>query len=840
MKNHQALYNRSGVTLTELMITVSILSVAVLGLMATFGGIQKGIQTAKSRTIAANLCREKLEILKNHTYDRLLATRQTDLDTYGYDNTNFPPETALVSGGISFGRYVKIMKVHEDAGRNIVELSPATPDDGLKKIEVWSEWKEGTETKRYTMSSLRENPGRVSQNGSISGVVYKSPGGAGTELSAAAVLVLDNPNWTTQTGAAGAYSLKTSTGAHTLRASKRGYFQAQAGVTAAPNATQNFTLSPRGSAAVFGQAYTRDHLVISQIVTDTDTINSEYVELYNPTTWAWTISASTIKLLYIDKANNPPGSGNSVDITPAITFNAGSIAVNGYYLIASTDAIRVLGQTIAADATYSAGASPQYVLRKNEAGGVILQDGAGQALDRAAWSKTAGTAETAPALATEGSGLKLDQGINAGEQIVRWDHDGASVLVSTNGRSWDDNDNSNDFNKEVTGVAKDMTLKYAPKNTSSTNSPQTGTPAVGATISATDDLSSPTTLVSATGYFQLTGIATTTVAGTPSPWTISIASASLYISSANVSLTADEVRDLGTMALTQIAGDGIVTGTVLVSTGGALGNITVRSGGAEAVTNGAGAYQLILAPGTAITVTANPNNLNPNYTYANSASITLSAGKTVGGVDFTLDPGGKISGWVASNGVDPLANVPVKAEAPAGTERGTVVTNGSGNFVISNLPISSLAGVGAYTVSPVLDPSQASSPVSLPGTVTLGATVNVGTFTVTGSLGMVKGSVKDGGMPITTGVLILASTTTLVSDPPTWNEAIRSGPNLYYAGHSASSGDYLLRPRVSGTTYNVYAWYSKLSGEAFVTTRKSAVVTVANSTTTFTVNFEWP
>lgn len=831
--------NCRGVTLVELMVTVSILSVAILGLLATFGGIQKGVQSAKNRTIGTNLCREKLEILKDYTYDSLLVTSQTDLNTYGYDNTSFTPEIPLVSGGISFGRYVKIQKVYEDTSRNIVNLSPASPDNALKKIEVWSEWKEGTETKRFTMSSLRENPNRVALLGSISGVTYKSPGGAGNELSEVSVVVLDNPSWTTQTDSGGNYLLNTSTGSHTVRTSKRGYFNAEAAVSAAPDATQNFTLSPRGSASVFGQAYIRDHLVISQVVTDTDTINAEYVELYNPTTWTWTMSASAIKMLYIDKINNPAGSGNSVDITPTITFNVASIGPSSYYLIASTGTIRVLGQSITPDATYSAGTSPQYVLRKNEAGGVILQNGAGVTLDKVAWTKSA-TSESNPALATEGSGLALAQGINAGEQIVRWDHDGTSVLVSTNGRSWDDNNNSNDFNKEVTGAAKDLVLTYAPKNTSSTNSPQTGTPAVGAVVSANDDLSSPTIVASATGYFQLTSIATTTVSGTPSAWIISISSASLYISSANVSLTANEVRNLGTVALTQTATDGRVTGTVFVSTGGVLGSITVRSGATDVLTNGSGVYQLILSPGTEITVTANPNNLNPNYSYANSAAINLSAGQTVSGINFTLDPAGKITGRVTSNGTDPLPNVLVKAEAPVGTERGTAGTNSNGYFTIVNLPISSIGGVGSYTVSPVLDPSQASTPASAPATVTIGATISVGTFTVTGSLGKVKGAVKDGGVSIITGVLILATTSTIASDPPLWNEALRSGANLYYAAHSASDGNYLVRPRVSAATYNVYAWYSKLSGQVSTTTRCAKTVTVSDSATTYTVNFDFP
>ena len=294
------------------------------------------------------------------------------------------------------------------------------------------------------------------------------------------------------------------------------------------------------------------------------------------------------------------------------------------------------------------------------------------------------------------------------------------------------------------------------------------------------------------------------------------------------------------MALTQTASDGIITGTVFVSTGGILRGITVRSGGVDAVTNDAGVYQLVLSPGSGLTVTANPGNLDSTHSHLESVGVTVTAGQTVSGIDFMLDPVGKITGTVTSNGTDPLPDIVVKAEAPFGTERMQAISAGDGTFTLDNLPVSSLAGVGAYTVAPSLDPSESAAPASLPGNVTLGATTNVGIFTVSGSLGKVSGYVKDNGVPITTGVLIIATTSTIAADPPLWNESIRSGPDLYYASHSQSAGSYELSARVSATTYNVYAWYSKLSGEVATTVRKTATVTIADSTIVYPVNFDWP
>ena len=77
--DHKPCLGRSGVTLVELMVSVVILSIGILGLVATFGGIQRAVQNAKNKTLASTLAQEKMQILKQKNYYQVLVTPEGGL-----------------------------------------------------------------------------------------------------------------------------------------------------------------------------------------------------------------------------------------------------------------------------------------------------------------------------------------------------------------------------------------------------------------------------------------------------------------------------------------------------------------------------------------------------------------------------------------------------------------------------------------------------------------------------------------------------------------------------------------------------------------------------------------
>ncbi|HEX4048308.1 MAG TPA: type II secretion system protein, partial [Elusimicrobiota bacterium] len=113
-----------GVTLVELMIATAILSIAVLGLVGAFGGIQKAVQISKSKTLASNLAQEQMQILTQLNYYQVLTTPSPSFLTsitpnITYDDTYFPPQS-IMQGGINYTWYTYVQVAMENSGAIVV------------------------------------------------------------------------------------------------------------------------------------------------------------------------------------------------------------------------------------------------------------------------------------------------------------------------------------------------------------------------------------------------------------------------------------------------------------------------------------------------------------------------------------------------------------------------------------------------------------------------------------------------------------------------------------------------------------------------------------------------
>ena len=840
--NGRRLFNarRAGVTLTELMVAVSVLTIGVLGGMGSFKYINKAITQSRLKTIASNLAQEQMEVLRNKSYFQLLVTTAT-ADSVGYspnfvyDTASYPPQTITLWGFPALTRAVNVDYVSV-SGSEATALPYTTNDPGMKKITVYVMWTMDGVPKKVQLDSYYENPSAAALSAGFTGTVTNIDGGA--VIKNALVQVMGAPKWRAQSDSSGKYSFQVVPGTYTLVCSTEGYFSKNSNtisVSAGPYATQNFALTKVAKGSVSGMAYLRDHLVISQVVGSSITdsaiglINQEWVEVYNPTTWTWTmatgLNAGRVGVAY--KILNH--SGQLIDFD----YHALTVDSQHYYLFANTATITAGGTARAADAVYkNTTANYPNVIKidadsGNDAAELTLVDlSLMQPIDKVAW-KTGGNS-----FGGEGDPIEQSIGLQLNEQFVRKSQAGS--LSSGVGRAYDTNNNNNDFSV-ISPIA------YPPKNSTDHENAVSGTPAAGAVVTVGDGLSS-SALVSATGYFLLTDIATSTVQGSTNTWTVTVASYTVLGSSAGVTVAADQNKDLGTILFSTRCAGGIATGYVFGSGPDyykRLGSpsIKVGAGGVTTNTDGQGFYMLFLSTGT-VTITANYGSSNGNY-QTSDVDVTLEQGSVVQVPDFHIAQGGYITGYVTS-GTGALPNIVVRASNGGPVFEDT--SDSTGHFYIY-----ATTGSVAYTVSPVLDPLQ--SYTSLPATplttnvAIAGSTVFAGTITVVGAMGTIAGTVTNGGTAITTGVLIVASTATITDPLAPVVAAVSASQSILYSISSQADGTYSLDVRSSTTTtYNMRAFYpavDAVSGAVTYTSKTYSSVPVGAGAITQR-NFSWP
>ena len=799
----------SGVTLVEFIVAILILSLVVLIFTGSFGNISRAVLASKAKTLAVNLAQEKIQILRQMPYHKILITPSPSYLTefsppIAYDTVYFPPENIL-EGGIRFTRYTYVYAVQEVDGK-LEKIPPTSPDIGLKCIEVSVVYPTTYGNKVVRIRTVEANPEIVAFRGVIKGTVRDSQ--TFGYLKDVLVVVAENIGCRDYTDANGNYLIKVPYGSYSVVASKQGYFTATQQVTVGANPQiVNFDLQPMSSGTVFGYVWVNDRIVISQVVGATMSpqgFYQEYIELYNPTTFWWQMAVSEyegiIGLKYQSTADV------SVSTIPLRYINF-SIPPFSYYLIANTTTITVADVTVTADAVYSTAAVgfPNIIKTKEEDGAPAAGGGVGiyyiatnEWIDIVGWDWNEG-AKSAPIYETDG----IDQfrGFEIDEQYVRkvstWG------VVSDWGNAYDSDNNNIDF------VAYKKPIRIPPRNTSYSLPPLTGRPAVGAFVSANDGLSSLTNAYSVglppVAYFELVSVAT-------GSWSVFISSDNRVISIDNVVVQSGGktgILNLDTSPsaycnyfycqLKDIAEVGFISGRVVDVLNQPLGNIKVVAGGSEAYTNTFGIYLLSITSGV-YSVTANPDNLNPLYVSSTKERVSVSIGVITSGVDFVLSQGGRVRGFVSRDKVNPLPGIVIQAQSAEGFVYGEDVSDNNGVFIIPNL------SSGTYYIRPVLSGKETSVPKVSTVTVSAGLTVFAGTFTITGAMGRISGKVRYQGEVIKTGVLIVA-TTAYFTTPPSLSTSTLTGA-AYFITNSYEDGTYKLEVIGSTTTrYRVYGYY---------------------------------
>jgi len=838
--------NNKGLTFIEIMISLVIISVSFLGIMATFGAINTAIQSSKSRTLASNLAQEKMQILKQITYTRLLITPTPSYKTIAgttisipYDNTYYTPED-IYEGGIKFKRYTYVQMAQEVNGE-LVYLG-ATPDTGMKAVTITVVWKMGSEEKYFQLRSIFSNPNTLKTNCSIQGVVYNSAGLPSTmPINEATVVIAENMAWRDLTAANGTYYIALYDGSYSIYASARGYFTTIIPVSIGKfqNVTQNIPMVQMSSGTIIGFAWTNPNPVISQVVASTGNaygFKEEYIELFNPTT-SYIIMADAsggvnYQILYQhEDAAFPSVINLDYRVLPS------SIPPNSYYLIANTATVNAFGIPKYADAYYSGANYGADIIKSPDAGGVGLRRVSDNAwIDRVGWDRNPGTPKQAPLYETDG----IDQviGFQDNEQYIR--RTSTSGVTTGYARCYDSGNNNKDFMDVIP-------MSHYPKNSSNTETIISGVPAVGAIVSCEDGLSLGAT-ARAKGdriwaEFELPEIAT----GTWMVWvtsnnytreitTVTIASHGQRLLVPN-SNTGPQwpMANYPSVFLSSEATGGFISGRVVNSYGAAISpGIKVTAGGVQrTASTTSGRYVIPINTGT-YSVTANPNNDNTLYVSQTVDNVTVNMGEVTSGIDFVLSQGGRISGWVTRDKINPLPGISMVASLlESGAVKGSEISGSNGRFTIVNL------STGIYKVAPELESGETSVPSYSTCTVTPGSNIFVGSFTITGAYGRITGTVRASGRPISTGVLIAASTSSFTAPPTLSSASIITTP--YYFTNSYEDGTYILEVRGSTLTpYYVRAFYPVVTKSSVtINTLLSTGTWVTPGQTTSGINFSW-
>jgi|GEM_PF-608016 len=887
----------SGVTLVELMIATAVLAIGAVGLIGSFLSIQRAAQVAKNKTLAASLAQEQQQILSQMSYGQVLVTQNPSYNsnyspTIPYDTQYFPPQT-LTESNVQFTRYTYVQVVTEQANGVIQQLPPTTADTGLRQITVTVVWTEsGGQNKKLTVNSLLANPNTVTTNSNFYGTVYSSSGSA--PVAGVTVDIAENLGWLAVTNAAGYYSIGVAPGSYTMAASAHGYFSQliQTSIAANQNDLVNIYLVPMASAPVAGTAWMNTNLVISEVVgssktyvngnTALGTFDVQYVELFNPTSYyinvittgsaagPWYPGTNATERYKINVAN---GANNFTALSDIVgcsgsncVYVSTAVPPGGYFLIGSFQSMYLGGHWVTSDAYFTGNTNcgglifpltAPTCIPKTPFGAVQLQASGGTTVDQVCWNGATGPPSsaicTSPYLQTDPNcgletGTILGTCVDQGDQLVRlstMNYLARGII----GSAYDTGYSTWDFVYPQVNVSSTLPTAgnfYAPFTTQSSTLPvAAGVPAVGAFVSASDSLSSTVqvnwTVAGGSATFTIPYVATGT-------WSVFISSRGYMLENDTVTVYATAmstpafVFPSSTTILSTTDASGFVSGTVTDYLGNPISLpvpilVTPSNGASVQASVANGQYFLRVGTGT-INVTANSGNVNGNYVSVSSVGVSVLLGRVTNNISFTLTEGGRITGYVTRDGINALPGIAVAAIDAGGNPADTEITNNSGSFTTVNI------ATGTYTIQPQLDDLETTSPSYVSVTVGQGQTAFSSTFTVTGALGTISGSVSTaGGAPISSGVLIFVTTTTMSLPPtmPTLSSATLTS-SAVYAVSSLENGTYTIGVRQSTSPpYNIYASYSTVSSSGVPNiqySRITGVPVVAGSTSTGN-NFTW-
>jgi Tfp pilus assembly protein PilE len=864
-----------GVTLVELMIAVAIITVGILGFVGSFKFITKALHISRARTLATNLGQEKVETLKNLSYYDLLITTATTSDNnfspaVVYDNSNYPPESISV-GGIQFTRYT-FVALAQFVNDTVSTVTYTYPDTGMKQLTSTIVWNDAGKWKKWSLSNLLENPNVAPLDSNLTGTVNKATGGA---LASALVTLTGYPDQQTNADVNGTFSFHVYHGSYTVHVASTGYWDAESYTASATEGSTTqvlpnpILLTAIASGTITGNVWISSSILISQVMASSATCSGilagacvpatvEYIEFYNPTLNEFSIEDAGMVNSYVQLLYGGSALAKDANTFPINVMVSTYMASGHYYLLANASNFMLNGQWVHADAAYTG------TILGNDLGGCgslqinsALNGAYITTLDQVGWNgPTCGAGRPAY---SNGTIIPTASGLTAGNQLVRVSSPAASV---TNIRQWGRayNSGGNFYRSGIGGnnldfVYQDISgydgINFQPYHENTldvgyTTAPiVTGIPALRSYVSVSDPFSastfSLTSFVSSGALslpyspFKLVSV-TTSIAPVAAScaglcWAVDIATNGYAAMISTVVVTQNVSTGIPNAStsvswptssqnsvILNLSTGGYVEGNVTdingVSINGASLGISINVGGVATTLSSDGDYFVKTSTGF-VTVIANATSVSPYVQviampYVNTGQITTQ--------NFILSQGGSIVGLCQNSSGNAIPNYTFVA-TQGGAEMGSGTSNSSGFFYIKNL------STGTYTVKPALEAGRSSNPTSTNVTISTTGAYSAGTFIIAGAMGTIYGTVKLNNALVTTGALILASSTAwtvagansvLTAGPPTIVGSSAPAMSPLYAVSSLADGSYSLSVR-GGYSYYMLVYIPAVGVDGRVT-----------------------
>lgn len=345
-------HSNRGFTLVEIMVASVFLGVAVIALVKAFTGISSSILVSGNLSIAAHLAQEKADAIKSMPFDEI-PLRQGSVWWYYGNIFPFPDETIEVNKR-TFVRKIDVLSAYIDKATGRVVPTDLTRAGNIhfggsahlskteiKLVTVTIEWRELGRAKSHVKTVLINNPEQEVVSITLQGLVTSTNS---VPIANVTVFSPQNVGSALVTDANGRFTMTFSPGEVTLTASDRSPYLSTTTIVKLDrsNPTPNVTLRMLNIDQMFGTV-SMDYWVnrwplISRFAGDTGAVapcaaGSEYIEIFNPTAYPWTIGQGTgdndLTLQYTT---------NLVSYsTVLLTFPTGQTTVppKGYYLIAN-------------------------------------------------------------------------------------------------------------------------------------------------------------------------------------------------------------------------------------------------------------------------------------------------------------------------------------------------------------------------------------------------------------------------------------------------------------------------------------------------------------------------
>jgi len=437
---------KKGFTFVEMVVSMTIISIIVLGVASVIDRIYKQMTNEHFLSTINDIARNKIQTLRDIPYDQLPTT---DLPTYygysvwikvygsndleysfPYDPVNFPVETITVNNNVfNVFTYIQRSKLMDRMGNNQMEADSRQDDMGTKSITVVVCGRQGNQNQYFAtrVMSISQDP-NVRSGTCLVQVEGRSNEAGNPVINSMSISIVEQPNNTATSYPGHMATFNIPPGQYTLYGGG-GIFTSTSmivNVLPPPNVnkyTMYFSSIPLTGLKTY--VYIADHLLISQFGYEN---GSSYIEIFNPTDAA--VSISSITSLTVQYGSTP-----TVVALPA----GDTIKAKSFYLIADGP---MPGNTV----NYSVTAP---LLQQGLTGGIQIVQASGKS-DSVGWIIAASDTNTISGF-FEGAPLITSAGMQDNVQFTRAVSTGTIIRQYTDGDTniygpaYDSNNNPTDF-----------------------------------------------------------------------------------------------------------------------------------------------------------------------------------------------------------------------------------------------------------------------------------------------------------------------------------------------------------------------------------------------------------